>query len=261
MKKGKNLSEDIRFFYETIKVDNNNNKNNNIVAEIITVKDVVEASKEEQFKCRRKIEKFSYKASDEELIEVAKILVDEKQEQMKANLLRVFRKRGFPLETDIIIEYTKSENVNLAQNAFEILSITKNEIVREYALELISSRKYLEESLSILLRNYQEKDEVLVLSLLKRIKVKYREDLWHRVYSDAITWMEQGRKAPENIIIFLYENTLCSCCREYIVRVMSKRGILNETFLMECLHDSNQDIRKFAEYKYRRINRSLADPL
>ena len=253
MEKGIEKSEEIRLFYEAISTGDN--KSNNTISEKITVKDVVQASNDEWYKCRGKIVRFSYKASDKELIELANIMVEETQEQMKANLLWAFHKRGFPLEIDIIIDYTKSENIKLAQNAFEILAITKNVIVREYALELIKNEKYLEEALSMLFNNYQAKDKELVFSLLKRIKVNYRDGLWHGVYSNAISWMENDRKVSENIILYLYENTLCSCCREYIVRVMSKRGMLTGELLKECLYDSKEEIRKFAELKSRRVNK------
>ncbi len=45
---------------------------------------------------------------------------------------------------------------------------------------------------------------------------------------------------------YLYEHTLCSFCREYIVREMGRRYMITKTFLQEYLHDSNCEVRKYA---------------
>lgn len=252
-------SEEVRLFYSPIKEFKE--KRIDRISDIISVGEVTEACKEEWIKCRGMIFRFSRNASDEELLELARIVCDESKEEIKANMLWAFRKRGFPLEIEIIIGYTKSENKELVQNAFEILTRTKGKTVRDYSIELIENKKYIEYALSMLFTNYIKEDMDLIFSTLKLIKVNYREGMWHEVYSNAISWIEHDRKVPEKIILFLYENILCSYCREYIVRVMSNRGILRDTLLKECLYDSNQDIRKFAERKYRRINRALPHPL
>jgi len=259
MEKSISKSEEVRLFYKPIK--DFDEKIFNRMPEIITVNEVVKACKEEWHKCRGMVVRFSRNASDEELLELARIAFNEPQEKIKANMIWAFRKRGFPLQIEIIIGYTKSDNEELVQNAFEILTSTKDKIVREYAMELIKEKKHIEDALSMLFINYKKEDTDLIFSMLKRIKVNYSEGIWHGVYSDAIYWMEHDRKVPEKIILFLYENILCSYCKEHIVRVMSNRGILNDTLLKECLYDSNQDIRKFAERKYRRINRALPHPL
>jgi hypothetical protein len=259
MEKSISKSEDVRLFYKPIK--DLNEKIFDRIPEIISVKEVVKACKEEWFKCRGMVVRFSRNASDEELLELARIAFNEPQEEIKANMIWAFRKRRFPLQIEIIIGYTKSDNEKLVQNAFEILTRTKDKIVREFAMELIKEKKHIEDALSILFKNYKKEDTDLIFSMLKRIKVNYSEGIWHGVYSDAISWMEHDRKVPEKIILFLYENILCSYCREHIVRVMSNRGILKDTLLKECLYDSNSNIRKFAERKYKRIIRTMSFPI
>lgn len=249
MQKGIKQSEEIRKFYESITAYS---ENTNIIPDKFSVNEVLKASKDEWNKYP--IIRFSREATDEELLELARITLEEPKEKVKANLLWAFRNKGFPLDAKIIIDYTKSDNENLKEIAFEILAITKNKIVYEYAFELIKNEKHLEDALSILFRNFKEKDTNLIFSLLKRVKVSYREGIWHGVYTDAISWIEHNSKIPKKIILYLYENTLCSYCRGDIVRVMSKRGILKDLLLKECLYDSNDDIRKIAKRKYKRMN-------
>ena len=44
---------------------------------------------------------------------------------------------------------------------------------------------------------------------------------------------------------YMYENTLCSCCRESIVKEMGSRYMLTDRILEECLYDSNEEIREY----------------
>jgi hypothetical protein len=249
LNKNINLSDDVRLFSDSIQVDAEYTPTRK-TEDKVTVNDIVEASKEEWNKCRMRIVKFSYKSSDEERLELANIVLIETCENTKANMLWAFRIKGFPLEPDILIEYTKSENEYLVDIAFDILAITKNDKVRNYALELIKDNKYIEESLSILFMNYRMEDADLIYSILKKTNTRYDDGKWHRMYIDAIKWIERDKRIPDVIIIYLYENTLCSSCREDIVRVMCKRKLLNDQLLKECMFDSNPDIRKFAKMKY-----------
>ena len=52
----------------------------------------------------------------------------------------------------------------------------------------------------------------------------------------------------------MYEYSQCACCRDFIVREMSRRRMLTDELLQECLHDSYSDIREFAEKKWKKRN-------
>ena len=45
-------------------------------------------------------------------------------------------------------------------------------------------------------------------------------------------------------VYYLYERTLCSCCRACIVKLMMDRGIMTEDIRRECEYDSNSDVRE-----------------
>ena len=44
-----------------------------------------------------------------------------------------------------------------------------------------------------------------------------------------------------------YENSLCSCCREDVVSKMIERNVFPRYYRLECMHDSNLDIRELAK--------------
>lgn len=50
----------------------------------------------------------------------------------------------------------------------------------------------------------------------------------------------------------MYEYSQCACCRDFIVREMSRRRMLTDELLQECLHDSYSYIREFAEKKWKK---------
>ncbi len=57
---------------------------------------------------------------------------------------------------------------------------------------------------------------------------------------------------PRELLPYIYEHTLCSCCRFSALKEMSHRRMATEEILKECLYDSYEDIRKFAESKLKR---------
>ena len=54
---------------------------------------------------------------------------------------------------------------------------------------------------------------------------------------------------PNSILIWAYENSLCSCCRERIIESMLKKDLLTPELRQECLYDANLEIRKMVEDK------------
>lgn len=245
-------SEEVRGFYNTVD-DSKLDDGVNYLDEKITVKDVIEASRRPLNECRRTIYRFARTSSKEERLELANAAVSEENENSKANMLLVFKMKEFPLEIEIIIDASKSNNENLSRRAFELLAEIKDKRVREYALELIYQDRNLEYALMILFSNYENQDAELVYKMLKQIKVGYKDKLWHDIYCNAIKWIENDKSVPEKIILYLYENTLCAYCRENIVMVMSKRRMLKGALLKECLNDSNWDIRRFARKKLKSL--------
>ncbi len=56
-------------------------------------------------------------------------------------------------------------------------------------------------------------------------------------------------KALKLLLMYIYENSLCSCCRFSAVKLMGKRRMLGRELLIECTRDSNTDIREYANKK------------
>ena len=51
----------------------------------------------------------------------------------------------------------------------------------------------------------------------------------------------------------MYQYTLCSFCREYVVKEMGRRRMLTRELLEEMQYDCNDDIREYADKKLSRM--------
>lgn len=74
------------------------------------------------------------------------------------------------------------------------------------------------------------------------------ESSWHGSFLDVRRIFEKsGQKdVPRELLPYLYENTLCSCCRESVLMEMGRRRMVTNELLRECIYDSNEEIRRYA---------------
>lgn len=188
--------------------------------------------------------KFARNASALELESLANLAISELDETIRAQMLFIFRRAKFPLDIHIIIEYSKSSNETLRNISFMVLENNPAETVHDYAIGLISENVNLASAISLLCNNFQKADTELLIKTLKSIPVTYEGD-WHGAYSDVLRLCESNRISCKELLLFMYENTLCSFCREYIVRALKKHKLLTEDIRNECKYDSNATIRRY----------------
>lgn len=70
---------------------------------------------------------------------------------------------------------------------------------------------------------------------------------WHEVVIDLLNAAEGGADLPRSALKFIYDNSLCSCCRSDAVKAMNARGWLTEDIMRECEFDSYADTREFIQ--------------
>ncbi len=113
----------------------------------------------------------------------------------------------------------------------------------------------------MLASNYRKEDSEIIVTLVKRIPITYSNDAdWHGVFGALLDLFNQeiGEKLPRELLPYMYENGLCSFCREYILMRMERAGMLTGDILEECMYDCNEDIREYAKKKLNGIKRSKA---
>lgn len=192
---------------------------------------------------------FARNASESDLKKLSEVALNERNINIKSELLWAFRKVKFDFSEEILHDLAQSENEDVRDTAFYIMLQSSSEKMHDLALSIISDEKELENGIILLCRNFKLKDETLLFNAIKRVKIN-KNSSWHGAYMAIELAFEKGRWKPHtDILLFVYENTLCSCCRLRIVKFMNQHKVLTKGILDECLLDSNLDIRVFAVTK------------
>jgi hypothetical protein len=164
----------------------------------------------------------------------------------RSNALKAFCRCPFPGDPEPILLDAQSNCEPLRNAAWEALENICHPSVRTFALEQLSDST--EKALPILILNYHPKDEIMLVELAKSIPVDFECNTnWHGIHGDILGMKDHKLKAPPALLHHIYETTYCSCCREYALYQMGKRRLLSAEILEECILDSNDDIRKYAE--------------
>lgn len=185
----------------------------------------------------------------DEIEKLTNAVIDEKDLDIKANMLKIFT-WDIPFCGDIVklIDYSKSENRKLRCSAFEALEEIVSAEAHDYAVELLQKKEYLDEGISILCKNYKKEDAGILTDAITTLTLGNNEH-WHGAFSSVCKLIGNNKHAPKGLLGYLYNKTICSFCREYIVLAMDKRKMLTYELLQEMKNDSNGDIRAFAYKK------------
>lgn len=193
---------------------------------------------------------------EEQVLRLAAYYRDEKEWEIRFALLRMLAKKdcAWALDLPQLLADSRSEHSDLAEQAFTGLGYRKDTGVRAYALELLQNGKHMTEAISMLAKNYEVCDRTVLINAVKRIPVIYWDTGWHWAFGDILDlFREPGRGKPNELLFYMYRNTLCSCCREHIVREMGRRRMLTRGLLEEMQYDCNEKIRKYAVRKLSRM--------
>lgn len=185
------------------------------------------------------------KADSETVLKYANVYLAQHEPAERAEALKAFSRCPFPMDPSPIIEDAKSDFEPLRNAAWWALENIRHPAVRAFAMEQIDCD--LENALPVLITNYKTQDEAWLTERVKSIPVDFEcTTAWHGIHGDILAMEDHKLKAPPALLRHIYETTYCSCCREYTLRQMGKRRLLDQAILEECLLDSNDDICTYA---------------
>lgn len=105
--------------------------------------------------------------------------------------------------------------------------------------------KYL---LETLIYNCRESDRDIIFNKLNNLDIDlYNKTEWHDIMFkiiDTAREIDTPNSLLNDLLMFAYEKSLCSCCRENIVDELAKRNLLSDDIIAECRFDSNIEIRE-----------------
>lgn len=178
-----------------------------------------------------------------ETSKLANAAIAEDDPEIKAGLLKAFTisSQEFPLDADILAEYAESENNDLRSAAMDALLYVKSEKSHDIAIRLLEEN-YSYTALMLLIHSYTDNDKQLLMKYLDKLEIDHdNKSGWHCVISEIIHDLEV---MPVEAVMFVYERSMCSCCRERAVKELIKRELLTDELLSECLMDCNSDIQE-----------------
>ncbi|WP_414732917.1 hypothetical protein [Acetobacterium carbinolicum] len=239
-------SVEVKAFYESVQIIDNW-----IYKQLPrpTLEDVIQNAYKVKYRSRGTAMQFARNASEDELKKLAEMALSESNLNIKADLLWAFRRTKYKFSDEILQDLGRSENEDIRDTAYYIMGQTPSEKMHEAALSIISDGNELENGIKLLCRNFKKEDEKILFESIKKVRVSKRS-LWHGAYMAIETAFDKGSWKPQTEILkYIYENTLCPCCRWRIVKLMNQHKVLTKQILNECLFDSNNDIRVFAARK------------
>ena len=195
---------------------------------------------------------FAKCALDEEKHRLASAALAETDVSVKSQLLKAFTLAENPwkLACDQLIIEADSGNIVLRDTILEVLSFVKNTQVHDFAYQLFMNGDK-QKAFPILLFNYQPTDKELLLDYLDSLTVDLSDkNGWHHIVHSILDVAETENNAmPDEYLLWIYNNSMCSCCREYALDVLESRGSITFEMLMECKMDCNENIREMAKRK------------
>jgi hypothetical protein len=250
-------SDAIKILMDTIKADEFSRKQyqENYKEEQVTVEALVQTAKEmasdkisHYGPIMRLRHPFLNNASDADVLELAHIILSEKNETVKGLLLRIFLSnmkwnKPFPLGATPLFEYAKSDNNILYESALGLLEAFKDKRIHDLGVQLLKTKGIKSFALGLFKKNYRKSDDAIISKAVKKAP-----SIPQYVQSDVIDIYSRHRSADAlPALLHVYQKGACSHCRYNIVKAMHYCKVLPDVILEECLYDSYKDTRKFAK--------------
>lgn len=181
-------------------------------------------------------------AGPEERMKVAEAAVSEISPEIKANLIQAFTisRNCFPFDADILAGYAESDNECLRFAAMDALLYVSSDKSREIAIKQLNE-SYSAEALTLFIDNCTCNDSKFLMNCLNNLQIDRDNGDWHFAVTKIL---DNAGNMPYEALMFVYEKSMCSCCRKYAVDELIKRGLFTDKMKDECRMDCNSDIRE-----------------
>ena len=173
----------------------------------------------------------------------------------------------YPYEPDELIDLAREYEPMLHADfgsayftAFKLqkaLSRLRHPAVRAYGFELLERAREREDSSLYIYgfehwtANYDESSDFdrfcdLLINLPEWMNEDSRHTLEFNIVHDMFTRRYEDPRTYGHLV-WVYENTYCSCCRRSAVEILAKHGMLQKRIREQCLFDCDLRTREIAE--------------
>ena len=193
--------------------------------------------------------RFGAHGDSEDLEVIFAQLLNEKDDAVRKRLLWVFDRNPLPVIDGCFFEWADNKDEKLRAAVFLALANCKDDRVHEFARQRVKAGKIIGWAnsfvLDLFVENFGDGDAKLIFEVI--LKSKPSKDDIHR-FGLSISSIAEGNRTKDmkDMLLWVYENTPCSMCRERAVKRLDEIEELSQEIIDECLWDGCEDIREFA---------------
>lgn len=191
--------------------------------------------------------RFGKNATEDEIEKIFNLLITETNKEKLIRYLWIFQRRELPQLPQSIADLAFSNDPEIQDAAISTLANLSASSIRDIAINLSGNDnpEVALKAIELFANSYQAGDSKYIEPLLSHIENK---DILHWVCMDAIKLFEKHPLIELiNTMLWVYENTPCTHCRNWTVRLLVEKGWLPEKQLNECLYDCVEDTRELAK--------------
>ncbi|HBG26169.1 MAG: hypothetical protein A2Y10_13485 [Planctomycetes bacterium GWF2_41_51] len=187
-------------------------------------------------------------ADESDLKLVLSRLPGEQNNEVRKRLLWVFGKAAMPIVDERIFEWANSDNAKFRAAILIALANCEDDKVHDFACARLKVGKIIgwpdHLVFDIFSLNYSVGDAKLIMDTILASKAD-KHDI--HSFGLSITSIAEENKTNElkELLIWVYENTPCSNCREQAVDRLKDIEALSQEIIDECLCDGFEEIREF----------------
>ena len=184
-------------------------------------------------------------ADEDSLQRIAEGMLREEDPARLVRYLAVFSRRPLPDFDARLIGLLDHADAGVRRRAAKALAETKAQAVRDLALHRLEDGKADGDTLGLLKRNYRDGDHRLIESRL--VECDDPDKTHDLCWGLRDVFDQNNRSEGAGCMLFGYEQTPCSNCRQAFFAWLLDRGKAPAEVTEECRFDANPDIRDLAE--------------
>jgi hypothetical protein len=206
----------------------------------VTVDDIIAAA-ESLEKTRARFRGWGRQAASGDLEAVLERMLRCQSSESLQRFLQVFAVRQLPHFDSRILDLCQHEDLQVRRRATTAAAINRNAEVRKFAINKLDDPEYQGAAIEMLVKNYERGDEQTVLDAI----VLPEDDCdRHWMLLSLLKLIEDNSAAEyHGAAELIYEQTPCSRCRCWAVKLLAERDALPKQIWAECQFDVEPDTR------------------
>jgi hypothetical protein len=182
------------------------------------------------------------RAPKETIDQLARDMLEEKDTNRIAPYLRLFSNVKFPFDYSVFLGLLRPDDQEFNSLICRALGYFRDKRIRALALANLHHNLCVEESVDLLVENFEEGDSEILANLLESTQ---DEDDFHSLGQSMMKVFSRNRTvAALTPLLKIYDRSRCGCCRYYAIEIMLENGMMPGWIKEEAAFDSYTNTRE-----------------